>query len=69
MKEEDEIPEQSFRDKNDALTAAFGSNKKRRAMNSRIKNKLKEEVLQDAVGTVAEEAIHRADAEPLLSKL
>ena len=48
--EKKEENDQTFKQKNDALTAAFGSLKKRRAMQQRLKNALSAETLQSAVG-------------------
>ena len=46
---EDDV-EKSYKDKLDTLTTAFGSLKKRRAMEKRLRNTLTSETLQSAVG-------------------
>ena len=40
----------------DDLTSAFGSRRKKKAMVSRLKNQLKDDVLQAAVSTAVEHA-------------
>jgi DNA-directed RNA polymerase I subunit RPA49 len=46
----------SYAEKLDSLTAAFGSAKKRKAMQTKLKNKLDEETLESAVNAAVEES-------------
>ncbi|XP_013388848.1 DNA-directed RNA polymerase I subunit RPA49 isoform X1 [Lingula anatina] len=52
-----EDKELSFMEKNDLLTKAFGSNKKRKAMDSRIRNQIKGEALEVAVGAAVDHTL------------
>ena len=45
----------------DQLTSAFGSSKKKRAMESRKKNKLSGADLENAVGAAAQQALKNTD--------
>lgn len=65
---EEEIEEErSFMQKQDDLTAAFGSSKKKRAMVSRHKNMLKDEALQEVVGSAVDTTLKNPNADTLLS--
>ncbi len=57
-------PAASYSDKLNSLTAAFGSSKKRKAMVTKIKNKLDVETLETAVGNAVKESISQARQEP-----
>ena len=49
-------PESTYSEKLNALTAAFGSSKKRKAMQTKLKNKIDTETLESAVNAAVEES-------------
>lgn len=49
-------PESTYSEKLNALTAAFGSSKKRKAMQTKLKNKIDTETLESAVNAAIEES-------------
>lgn len=55
----------SYSDKLNSLTAAFGSSKKRKAMQTKLKNKLDIETLETAVGNAVEESKKIAALKPI----
>ncbi len=57
-------PSASYSDKLNSLTAAFGSSKKRKAMVTKLKNKLDVETLETAVGNAVKESISQAIHDP-----
>ena len=60
-------PNLSYSDKLNSLTAAFGSSKKRKAMQTKLKNKLDVETLETAVGNAIEESKKNAVSRPVVS--
>ena len=60
-------PNLSYSDKLNSLTAAFGSSKKRKAMQTKLKNKLDVETLETAVGNAIEESKKNAVLRPVVS--
>ena len=61
--------EKSLMEKNDDLTAAFGSKKRQSAMSKRHKNRLTAGKLKDAVDTAVDTTLGSADVETLLGKI
>lgn len=66
--DDEQQTEKSFFEKNDELTLAFGSSKKKKAMTARHKNKLKDSALQEVVGTAVDTALDNPDADKLIGK-
>ncbi|XP_061163766.1 DNA-directed RNA polymerase I subunit RPA49-like [Saccostrea echinata] len=50
------VSEKSFKEQNDMLTSAFGSKKKQRALESRLKNQIKGKALDKALSSVISQA-------------